>query len=149
MPVSKRKLEANRRNAQKSCGPTSRAGKVVSAQNRIAHGLCGKFIVLESECQEDYNDLLERFMQTEKPVDDVERELVAKMARHTWMSERAVRLQEGCILPQPRTEQEAAEGYVNVAVRSDLDLYIRYQTANDRAYARAAAELASGEKKDS
>jgi hypothetical protein len=62
MPVSKRKLKANRRNAQKSCGPTSPAGKVVSAQNRIAHGLCGKFIVLESECQEDYNDLLERII---------------------------------------------------------------------------------------
>jgi hypothetical protein len=76
----------------------------------------------------------------------LERELVAKMARHTWMSERAVRLQEGCILPQPRTEQEAAEGYINVRVRTDLDLYIRYQTANDRAYARAAAELAKRRK---
>jgi hypothetical protein len=62
------------------------------------------------------------------------------------MSERAVRLQEGCILPQPRTEQEAAEGYINVRVRTDLDLYIRYQTANDRAYARAAAELAKRRK---
>jgi hypothetical protein len=147
MPVSKRKLEANRRNAQKSCGPTSPAGKVVSAQNRIAHGLCGKFIVLESECQEDYNDLLERFMQTEKPVDDVERELVAKMARHTWMSERAVRLQNGCILAQPRPAHEPEEeDYAFVAVRTDLDLYIRYQTANDRAYARAAAELAKRRK---
>jgi hypothetical protein len=57
-----------------------------------------------------------------------------------------VRLQEGCILAQPRTEQEAAEGYVNVRVRTDLDLYIRYQTANDRAYARAAAELAKRRK---
>ena len=146
MSISKRKLEANRRNAQKSSGPTSTLGKARAAQNRIAHGLCGAFRVLESESQEAYNDLLGRFMKTEQPVDDVERELVAKMARHTWMSERAVRLQNGCFLPQPRTEQEAAEGYVNVCVRSDLDLYIRYQTANDRAYARAAAELAKRRK---
>ena len=106
MPISKRKLEANRRNAQKSSGPVTPIGKAKSAQNRISHGLCGKFFVLESESQEDYNDLLERFMKAEQPVDDVERELVAKMARHTWMSERAVRLQDACFLPQPRTEQE-------------------------------------------
>ena len=146
MPISKRKLEANRRNAQNSTGPATPAGRAAAAQNRIAHGLCGKFRVLESENQDDYNDLLERFMEAERPVDDVERELVAKMARHTWMSERAVRLQDACFLPQPRTEQEAAEGYFNVAVRSDLDLYMRYQAANDRAYARAAAELAKRKK---
>ena len=146
MPISKRKLEANRRNAQKSSGPVTPIGKAKSAQNRISHGLCGKFFVLESESQEEYNDLLERFMKAEQPVDDVERELVAKMARHTWMSERAVRLQNACFLPQPRTEQEKAEGYCNIAVRSDLDLYLRYQTTNDRAYARAAAELAKRKK---
>ena len=146
MPISKRKLEANRRNAQKSSGPVTPIGKARSAQNRISHGLCGKFYVLESESQEDYNDLLERFMKAEQPVDDVERELVAKMARHTWMSERAVRLQNACFLPQPRSEQEKAEGYANIAVRSDLDLYLRYQTTNDRAYARAAAELAKRRK---
>ena len=145
MPISKRKLEANRRNAQKSSGPTSAVGKARAAQNRISHGLCGKFYVLESESQDDYNDLLERFMKAENPIDDVERELVAKMARHTWMSERAVRLQNACFRPQPRTEQEK-EGYANIAVRSDLDLYLRYQTTNDRAYARAAAELAKRRK---
>ena len=85
-------------------------------------------------------------MQTEKPVDDVERELVAKMARHTWMSERAVRLQNACFLPQPISAEEHAEGFANVCVRSDLDLYVRYQAASDRAYARAAAELAKRRK---
>ena len=146
MPISKRKLEANRANAQKSSGPTTAIGKARAAQNRISHGLCGKFHVLESESQEDYNDLLERFMKAEQPVDDVERELVAKMARHTWMSERAVRLQNACFLPQPRTEQEKAEGYANLCVRADIDLYLRYQTTHDRAYARAAAELAKRKK---
>ncbi len=91
MSISKRKLAANRANAQKSSGPTSAAGLARSSQNRIIHGLCGKFNVLESENQEDYNNLFERFLSSEQPVDDVERELVAKMCRHTWMSERSVR----------------------------------------------------------
>ena len=67
MSISEAKLEANRANAALSTGPTSRVGLARSAQNAIKHGLCSKFTVLESENQDDYNDLLKRFIDTEKP----------------------------------------------------------------------------------
>jgi hypothetical protein len=142
MSISEAKLEANRENAQKSSGPTSRAGRARAAQNAIKHGLCSKFFVLESENQDEYNALLQRFIDAEKPIDDVEYELVAKMARSTWMSERAVRCQNACFQHHPQTDDHKAESKQNISVREDLDKYLRYQTTHDRAYARAAAELA-------
>jgi hypothetical protein len=146
MAISKRKLAANRANAQKSTGPTSSTGKETISQNSRKHGLCGAFKVLEGESQTEYDDLLERFLRTEQPADDVERELVAKMVRHTWLSERAVRVQEACFLVQPRTAEDIANGKENICVRADLDLYLRYQAAHDRAYQRAAHELAKRRK---
>jgi hypothetical protein len=74
MSISEAKLQANRENAQKSCGPVSEFGKARAAQTAIKHGLCGTFCVLESENQEEYTDLLQRFINAEKPADDVENE---------------------------------------------------------------------------
>ncbi len=146
MAISKRKLAANRANAQKSTGPRSTTGKETVSQNSRKHGLCGAFKVLEGESQAEYDDLLERYLRIEQPADDVDRELVAKMARHTWLSERAVRLQEACFLVQPLSAEDIANGKQGICVRADLDLYLRYQPAHDRAYQRAVNELAKRRK---
>ncbi|MBV8896389.1 MAG: hypothetical protein JO051_07750 [Acidobacteriaceae bacterium] len=146
MPISKRKLAANRANAKKSRGPVTDAGKQKVSINAIQHGLCGRFRVLPDENQAEYDNLIRRFMEAEKPVDEVERELVAKMARHTWMSERSVRFQEACFLYQPQSPEEKANERQTVAVLRDLKIYTRYQAAHDRAYQRAANDLAKRRK---
>ncbi len=147
MSISERKRQANRANAQHSTGPKTDTGRQTVSQNRVIHGLCGAFRVLASENQSEYDDLLTRFIAAEKPADDVERELVAKMARHTWLSERAIRFQEACFLIQPQSEEQKspdAEGRTrhSVGVMKDIDVYLRYQAHHDRAYQRAAGELA-------
>ena len=142
MSISKRKLAANRKNAQKSTGPSSTAGKETVSNNAIQHGLCGRFRVLPCEDQAEYNHLVRRFLQAEQPADDVERELVAKMARHTWLSERSIRFQEACFLFQPATPEQQANERQSCGVMKDIHVYVRYQAAHDRAYARASAELA-------
>jgi len=81
-------------------------------------------------------------MDVEKPIDDVERELVAKMARHTWLSDRAQRLQDGCFAVFPQSPEDQTNRQDDIAVRTDLDMYMRYQTCQDRAYQRATSELA-------
>jgi hypothetical protein len=145
--VSEKKLAANRANALKSTGPRTEAGRQKVSQNRTKHGLCGDFTVPALyEDQAVYDDLLERFMQAEQPADDVERELVAKMARHTWLSKRALTLQEACFLFQPQTEDQKARNRQAVAVMKDIYVYLRYQAHHDRAYQRAAAELAKRRK---
>jgi hypothetical protein len=136
-----KQILANRRNAKKSCGAKSDAGKAVVSKNGIRHGLCGDFYVLDFEDQARFEELLAQFVRDEKPVGSVEHELVVKMARHTWMSHRAIRMQDACLLPQPQTSEQKARGDNALEVRNDLHLYVRYQVQNDRAYQRASQEL--------
>ena len=139
--LTEKQLEANRANAQKSTGPTSVAGLEKVSQNALKHGLCGKFQVLPSENQAEYDDLFERFMRAEKPADDSERELVAKMARHTWLAERAIRCQDSCFIVLPATPENEAERKDPTIVTLQLERFIRYHAAHDRAYQRASKEL--------
>ena len=140
MPISKRKLAANRANAKKSHGPVTAEGKAKVSQNRTSHGLTGCFRVRPTESQESFDGLVDEFIESEQPVGAVELQLVRKMAEHTWCAGRAVRLQEGCIVSTQSPEQKA-NGQCETTVRFDMERYLRYQTSHDRAYQRASQEL--------
>ena len=49
MAISEAKLEANRRNSQKSCGPKTEAGKQRSKLNAVKHGMRAATLVLLDE----------------------------------------------------------------------------------------------------
>jgi hypothetical protein len=51
-------IEANRRNAQKSTGPRTEAGRAASAQNSRKHGCYAGQVLLEGQDQELYDQLL-------------------------------------------------------------------------------------------
>jgi hypothetical protein len=90
----KRKINANRENAQHSTGPKSETGKANSSQNNFRHGFCGKFVVLPSESQEEFDALLDNLRAEHKPQCTVEDMLILKMAQHFWLSQRAQMLSE-------------------------------------------------------
>jgi len=52
--TSFRQIEANRRNALRSTGPITEAGKHRSRRNAIRHGLCAETVVGAIEDIEDY-----------------------------------------------------------------------------------------------
>ena len=143
MSISEAKLQANQENAKKSTGPTSFAGRARSAQNAMLHGLCSIFFVLPSESQEKYNAFLQGYIDSWKPVDAVEQEMVAKMAQSMWMSERAVRFQNGCFVhDKPQTAEQELESKQDISVRLlELCKFERYQTTHDRAYTRYQTNL--------
>ncbi|HEX7361980.1 MAG TPA: hypothetical protein VF283_15935 [Bryobacteraceae bacterium] len=138
-----KQIAANRRNAEKSTGPKSVETKAKVAQNGVKHGLCAKFRVLEEvEKQENYDAFLNQLIEDEQPVGQAEIELVVKMAEHTWLAKRALRMQNHCFSPVPKTPEQVKNGGIPVAVVvSDLERYVRYHAAHDRAYQRASAEL--------
>jgi hypothetical protein len=49
MAISEAKLEANRRNSQKSCGPVTEAAKNRSKLNAVKHGMRAATLVLLDE----------------------------------------------------------------------------------------------------
>ena len=135
-PVSERKLEANRANAQLSLGPVSPEGKQIVSQNATRHGLTGKFHVLADESQSAFDQLVAAYLRVESPVDQEEVELVQQMAEATWLSRRSVRFQDKCFVAiESGTLEEQKQA------KKDLALYLRYMSAHDRAYSRCANEL--------
>ncbi|MGH9619186.1 MAG: hypothetical protein ACRD45_05660 [Bryobacteraceae bacterium] len=138
-----KQIAANRRNSEKSTGPKSVETKAKVAQNGTKHGLCAKFRVLkEVEKQENYDNFLNKLIEDEQPVGQAEIELVVKMAEHTWLAKRALRLQDSCFALEPKTPGEAKSGGIPVSLDPrELECYVRYHAAQDRAYQRASAEF--------
>ena len=136
-----KQIAANRRNSEKSTGPTSVEGKQATSQNNFRHGLRGKFRVLDDiENQAEYDAFLDRLIADEKPVGEAELSLVVKMAESTWLSKRAVTMQNLCFARE--ADKDKALGGMTVSLdHKQLETCLRYQAAQDRAYARASSEL--------
>jgi hypothetical protein len=126
-------IAANQSNAQHSTGPKTEEGKAASSRNNFRFGLTGSFVVLPWENQHDFDILLTKLQVEHQPQTPFEEELVAKMAQHYWLSQRALLLQQGCFdreLPVCNDEKQLA-------------LFLRYQTTHERAFQKCAAELRS------
>jgi hypothetical protein len=128
-------IAANRLNAELSCGPKSPESKAKVSQNRTTHGLCGAFRVLSCERQEQFDALVAALIESEQPADDSERELVVKMAQHSWRASRALRMQDACFEVEDELNRTFSVNSVT------LETAMRYHTMHDRAYQRAAKEL--------
>lgn len=92
-PVSERKIQANRRNALRSTGPTSTRGKDIAARNSIKHGLLAKSAVITlgpaKENKTDFEELLSGLRDYFCPVGAAEELLVEEIAVSYWMERRA------------------------------------------------------------
>jgi len=82
-PISQKKLEANRRNAQQSTGPRTEEGKGTSSMNAVKHGLLAQGVITRGDYREDpieYLELLEFLRKQYKVKGPVEESDVEQMA---------------------------------------------------------------------
>jgi hypothetical protein len=97
--TSQKKVEANRRNAQLSTGPTSAEGKETSSRNASKHGLLVKDVVITTrdnkEDQAEFDGLLAEMRDFYSPVGIAEDLLVREMTISYWRSARALRCERG------------------------------------------------------
>src|SRR5439155_23138035 len=84
MPVSDRKLAANRANAQQSTGPRSAAGKRVSSRNACSHGLFCQHLVMFGESEQLFAAIRHDFILELAPQNTVELMLVDRIVSATW-----------------------------------------------------------------
>jgi len=93
--TSLRQIEANRRNALKSTGPRTEAGKELSRRNAYRHGLTAETVIASLEDIEDYKAFEATIIADYDPETAVERELVVRLASLLWRSRRAILIESG------------------------------------------------------
>ena len=126
-----KQINANRENSQLSTGPKTPEGIAISSQNNFRHGLVGTFSVLAWEDQSAFDSLLERLQAEHNPASETESLLVKRMAQHSWLSDRALKLQSSVLTQtEPGCDSEKT-----------LALYMRYHTQHERAFYKALNEL--------
>jgi len=88
--ISQRKLLAVRNNGSLSRGPKTPEGKARSSRNATRHGLLAKCVLLPHESRENFEVLLNQYMERFGPLDAVEEGLrseerrVGKECRSRW-----------------------------------------------------------------
>jgi hypothetical protein len=93
--TSFRQIEANRRNARKSTGPTTERGKQRSRGNAIRHGLTAETVIGALEDTDDYQAFEAAITADCDAQSAVERELVLRLASALWRLRRATALETG------------------------------------------------------
>src|SRR5436190_24375602 len=104
--TSYRQIEANRRNALRSTGPKTEAGKQVSRRNAVRHGLTAETVIGALEDAEDYKAFDAAITADYDAQSAVERELVLRLASLLWRLRRATAMEAGLFEIQAAQIQE-------------------------------------------
>jgi hypothetical protein len=89
--ASERRTEANRRNAKKSTGPRTAAGKAASARNALKHGLRAESLIVTDERLEDFDQFRLEMLEDLGPVGALECFLANRIAELSWRLRRPAR----------------------------------------------------------
>ncbi len=112
LPISDRKLAANRENSKKSTGPRTASGKVISSLNALAHGiLAKKVVVLGPPLVEDpakFYALLESLRAHYQPIGVLEEVKMEEIAVINWNKLRLQRYETAGISERLSATIEAA-----------------------------------------
>ncbi len=151
-----RQIAANRRNAQKSTGPRSAAGKAASSANALVHGFtAARTLVLADEDEAVFHALRQDVIADLDPLDVVQAALAQRIAILLWRLERASRLEAeifeyGELRAQRSLERAQEEGEPGDPCGSDDDELragapLAALLVEDEASARAFERLARHE----
>jgi hypothetical protein len=108
--TSFRQIEANRRNALRSTGPTTEDGKRRSRQNAVRHGLSAETVV---EIVEEAAIIADYDAQTA-----VERELVLRLASLLWRLRRATMIETELLKIQAEILRDRRSSQLTVSTRN-------------------------------
>ena len=148
-------IDANRRNAQKSTGPTTPEGRAAVRHNALKHGLTSEVLIPEDEDQPEFDRLCEAFETEYQPVGPTEESLLENVVAARWRLGRARKEETGFFvnraLELERESQEYRESARNtrlaIIVDSDsagsntLAKISRYEARLERSFYKALSEL--------
>jgi hypothetical protein len=147
--TSLKQIEANRRNALKSTGPTTPEGKEHSRCNALRHGLTAETVIATLEDAEDYQAFEATVIADYDAESAVERELVLRLASILWRLRRATGV-ETAIFESVSAERNE-HGQIRPTLIEAAELLNRKQlhlVAKRQSHAMVGRELGNDTKKD-
>ena len=152
--ASQKQIDANRRNAQKSTGPVTEAGKAVARFNALRHGMTAESAVLPYEDHLAYAMLREALLSHYAPANIAEEMLVDVVANSYWRLLRARRVetstmklgiqalkQRSGLNPAPNTKDDDALAVFFTDENDNMRNQERYHGTIERSYFRAVETL--------
>jgi hypothetical protein len=85
---SKRKIDSARANGAKSHGPITEQGRKTSSMNALKLGLTARTVVFPNENQDEYDAMLDYYIQHLQPTDPAEMDQVVDMVNAKWQQRR-------------------------------------------------------------
>src|SRR5450759_3277589 len=148
---SLKQIEANRRNALKSTGPTTPEGKRRSRCNAVRHGLTAETVIAALENWEDYQAFEAAVISDYDAESAVERELVLRLASVLWRLRRATGIETALFESVTSEPGKAGQGHSRPALVEAADRSDRNQLhliATRQSDAAAVNELSLDTKND-
>ncbi len=155
--MTDKQRDAARNNGAKSNGPATPEGKERASLNARAHQLTAAHLVLKSEEQSEFDQLLQTYFDELHPQGEIETALVEQMAAAKWR-ERRCWLHQKSVL-DVRSEEIAGDweditiaecaalAFGRAATNSQsLQLLQRYETMHARTWRRAWRDLLDAQK---
>jgi hypothetical protein len=137
MSSSQKRNAANRRNAQRSTGPKSEAGRITSSRNSLRHGLTADKFLLSDEQAEDFEALRKSLMEDFAPIGEVEIQLAGYMIINLWRLKRVPRFEQ--TLFEVSEGQKPGDAFIRNAPA--IATCTRYEASISRDLQRSAIQL--------
>jgi hypothetical protein len=141
--TTRRQTDANRKNAQRSTGPATEAGRARSRKNALKHGLTAREFTIDDGEANEFAAFLDDIVEDLGPVGALEEELAQRVALCMWRLRRRLEVTKTVridVLPIGELNQEQRYLYEYMA-EGLCDSLIRYETSLDRMRQRALRDL--------
>ena len=116
-----KQIAANRANAQKSTGPKTPEGKLISSLNNTRHGMLAKSLLIRGESPERFRAMLATYYLHFKPLNAAENALVDILAAARWRQMRLTAVETEAINLEI-DRQAPADAVHNAPARAHLAL---------------------------
>jgi hypothetical protein len=134
--TSERQIRTNRRNATRSTGPRSVAGKAAVALNGIKHGLLSRQVLIKGESEADLVGFGKRLRAQLAPVGELELLFADRIVSSAWRLRRALAV-ETSLFDKEDTPDSAFIGYG----AEKMNILSRYESTLERGLFKALHEL--------
>lgn len=127
--ISDAQWVANRANARRSAGATTEAGKAKSSMNALKHGLTGKTVLLPTDDADEYNRILNAYVDSYKPAAEEELRLIQSLVDSAWRLQRCRILETGILIKGAAEFASKYEDHSPVprAQLIHVDAYLKYE----------------------